>query len=369
MRILHLEASAGWGGQEIRILREAEGMRQRGHEIVLAVMRGGRLIEAARRAGFVVYELNFKKWAWPFCLFQILQILRRHQIELVNTHSSLDSWIGGIAARLASRPIIRTRHLSTLIKPGFNSRFLYHTLADFVVTTCASILPMICSQSGKKPEHCRSIATGVEPLQIRFTEEEVAQFRAKWGLKEKDFLVGTACFMRSWKGIGEFLKAADQLRHVPHLKWVLIGGGHAKTYQDLAKDLKLEGIVHFTGHLDNPFPALAALDAFALLSTAHEGVSQAILQAAYLGKPLIATPVGGLPEVCLDQKTGLLVPPHASDSVAKAVLQLQENRDFARQLGAQARSLVLERFTFTHTLDQMEEVLRTLNEKRGKNAI
>ena len=59
MNILHLEASPGWGGQEMRILREAEGMRQRGHTVILAVMRGGGLVGKAREAGFVVYELNF----------------------------------------------------------------------------------------------------------------------------------------------------------------------------------------------------------------------------------------------------------------------------------------------------------------------
>lgn len=369
MRILHLEASPGWGGQEIRILREAQGMRQRGHEIVLGVMRGGRLIEAARREGFTVYELNFKKWAWPLCLWQILQILRRHQIDLVNTHSSLDSWIGGIAARLAARPIVRTRHLSTLIKPGLNSRLVYRTLADFVVTTCASIIPMICAQSGRKEEECRSVATGVEPSQIRFSEEEALFFRKQLGLSQDDFLVGTACFMRSWKGIQDFLEAAHRLRDVPHLKWVLIGGGHAKTYQDLAKKLQLEGIVHFTGHLEPPFAAMAALDAFALLSTAHEGVSQAILQAAYLQKPLIATATGGLAEVCLDQRTGIQVPPHSPQSVAEAVVALMQDREKAKLMGQNARALVLETFTWKHTLDHMEEVFTsTYKQKRGRNS-
>jgi glycosyltransferase involved in cell wall biosynthesis len=361
MNILHLEASAGWGGQEIRILREAEGMRLRGHTVILAVTKGGGLVSRAREAGFTVYELNFRRPAWPICLLQLLNIMRRHQIQIVNTHSSLDSWIGGIAARMGRRAIVRTRHLSTPIKQGWNSRMVYGKLADFVVTTCASILPMIAKQSGKPASLCRSIATGVDPDKIRVQPSEAEEFRKQLGISPDDFLVGTACFMRSWKGIDDLLKAADLLRNTPKLKWVIIGGGHAERHKKLAQELKLNDIVHFTGHLDNPFPGLAALDVFALLSTAHEGVSQAILQAAYLSKPLLATSTGGLGEVCIGQITGLNVPPFAPEMVAKAVLSMKNNPALREQLGRRARLLVEDQFTLTHTLDQMEQVYSLFN--------
>lgn len=359
MNILHLEASPGWGGQEMRILREAEGMRKRGHTVILGVMKGGALIPRARDSGFTVYELNFRRPAWPFCLFQLLWILWRHRIELVNTHSSLDSWIGAIAARLMGRIVVRTRHLSTPIKEGWNSRFLYGKLADFVVTTCSSIIPMICAQSGKKPKECRSIATGVDPEKIVVRLGEADAFRKTMGASSGDFLIGTACFMRSWKGIDDFLKAADILRNVSGLKWVIIGGGHAETYKKRASEMQLEKIVHFAGHLENPFPALKALDLFALLSTAHEGISQTILQAAYLEKPLLATPTGGLSEVCINQVTGLQVAPFSPDQVAKSILHLKENSALRKRLGQKARQLVEEKFTLAHTLDQMEEVYKS----------
>ena len=356
MRILHLEASSGWGGQEIRILREAEGMRKRGHEVILGVMKKGGLIAPAVRAGFTVYQLNFQRPGWLICLFQLLWIQWRHRIDLVNTHSSLDAWIGGIAARIGRRMIVRTRHISTAIKPGWNSRFIYGTLADFVVTTCSSLLPMISAQSGKSLDRCKSIATGVDPSQISFAPREAAQFRERMGVKPGDFLVGTACFMRSWKGIDDLLCAADQLRHISEIRWVIIGGGHAERHRQKALNLKLDGIVHFTGHLENPFPALAALDAFALFSTAHEGVSQALLQAAYLGRALIATSIGGLGEVCIDRQTGLQVAPFSPVEVARAVLELKENAPFREELARGARRLVEEHFLLQHTLDQMEGV-------------
>ena len=125
-----------------------------------------------------------------------------------------------------------------------------------------------------------------------------------------------------------------------------------------ATELKLNGIVHFTGHLPNPIAAIKALDVFTLLSTAHEGVSQAILQAAYLEKPLIATPIGGLNEVCLNGQTGIIVPPFSPRRVADAVLRLRQDSLSRNRLAKNARELVLERFTLQHTLDHMEEVYR-----------
>lgn len=358
MRILHLEASPGWGGQEIRILREAEGMRSRGHDLFFAVMKGGGLAQEARQAGFPVVEMAFQKSAWGWTLFRLIRLMRQHRIEIVNTHSSLDSWIGGIAARACQIPIVRTRHLSTGIKPGWNSRWLYGSLADFVVTTCSAILPMISLQAGKPLSAMRSIPTGVDPVRIESMKGDAKVFRRSLSLSDCDFLVGTACFMRSWKGIGDFLEAASLLRQEPNLRWVIIGGGHEETYRARAKELSLEGIVHFTGHLANPIPALQALDAFALLSTAHEGVSQAILQAAFLEKPLIATATGGLSEVCLDGKTGIQVPPYAPLSVAEAVLRFK--REGGGSFGKEGRALVLKEFTLQRTLDEMEEVYRKI---------
>jgi glycosyltransferase involved in cell wall biosynthesis len=365
MRILHLEASGGWGGQEMRILRESLGMKERGHEVFFVVMRGAELGSRAKKAGFTVYEANFHKGGWLKTFWDLYQVIGRHRIEIVNTHSSLDAWIGGIAGKAKGIPVVRTRHLSSPIRKGWNSRVLYGKLADFVVTTCASMVDVISKQSGKPLEKLRSIATGVDRGAIQVTSSEAAAFREKFGIREEEFLVGTACFMRSWKGIDDFLHAADLLRGVENLRWVVIGGGHEETYRTLSRELKLDQHVVFTGHLENPFPALAALDVFTLLSTAHEGVSQAILQAAYLAKPLIATATGGLGEVCLDRITGIQVAPFSPSQVARAVLEMKENR-FLRECCAQrAKALVEERFTWEGTLDQMESSYAQVVGKSG----
>lgn len=356
MIILHLEASPGWGGQEIRSLKEAIGMKKRGHTLFFAVEKGGGLIPRAEESGFKVYKIKFKKIFWPFTLLFLIGIIIRHKVDIINTHSSNDGWIGGLAGRLTRVKIIRTRHLSTPIRKGLNSYLLYNLLSDFVVTTCSSIVETISFQSKKDINFCKSIPTGVDTDTISFDSKRLEDFRQRYHLSTSDFLVGTACFMRSWKGIDDFLLAADLLREEKRIKWLIIGGGHADKYLKRAKELKLEDSVIFTGHLEHPFPALASLDLFLLLSTAHEGVSQASLQACYLEKPIIGTPIGGITEVCIHNETGILVPPHSALSVKEAVLKLFLNSSLRSMMGKNARKLVLEKFTYKQMLDKMEEV-------------
>lgn len=335
----------------MRILKEALGLRQRGHEIIFAVVKGGKLVDYARKEGFTVYEIDFHRRSILSALIKLVQILRRHSIEIVNTHSSLDSWIGGIAARLVRCKVVRTRHLSTPVKGGLNALMLYRGLADFVVTTSSGIIPTLARQARIPLTRLRCVPTGVAPIAV--DPEEVQAFRARLGVNEGDILVGTVCVVRSWKGIQDLVEAARLLKHLPHIKWVIVGGGYLDQYRHLV-DSSLP--VTFTGHVENPFSAIAALDIFTLLSTAHEGISQASLQAAYLQKPLITTTVGGLPEVCLEGVTGLLVPPFSPAKIAEAVLKLAEDPLLRKTFGEAAHSLVKEKFMLHHTLEEMEKV-------------
>jgi glycosyltransferase involved in cell wall biosynthesis len=98
------------------------------------------------------------------------------------------------------------------------------------------------------------------------------------------------------------------------------------------------------------------MDIFMHLNTANEGISQASVQAAYLSRPLITTPIGGLPEVCIDGKTGIIVPVLSPEKTADAVMALAENSHLRNILGSQAKALVEENFTLKQTIDQMEAV-------------
>ncbi len=355
--ILHTEASDGLGGQELRILREAEGMRARGHRIIFAVKERGGLAGAASQAGFIVYELPWRKRSSLGDLWQLLRLMRKHKVDIVNTHSSWDAWVGGIAGRLAGRRLVRTRHLSTAIRIGWNIRILYGKLADIVVTTCRETAETIRKQAHIPSSRCFSVPTGVDPTKVVATKQEADQIRKTYGLTSDNFVVGTACVLRSWKGVTHLIEAVGLLRHYPQLRLLIVGDGPAwDCLHQRVAELELQEKVLFTGHLTNPYPAMAAMDVFALLSTGHEGVSQAVLQAAYLGKPLITTTIGGLSEICLDQVTGHICNVVDSKSAAQAIEKMMQDSESCQAMGKQAKRLVEKSFTMEMTLDSMAGV-------------
>src|SRR5277367_1087012 len=111
-RILHTESSLGWGGQETRVLVELEWMRAHGHWVALGAPAGSALAERARATGIRVYRMNTHKALLPFEAARLAAWLVLHRVNVVNTHSSNDGWLAGIAARMAILPaLIRSRHI------------------------------------------------------------------------------------------------------------------------------------------------------------------------------------------------------------------------------------------------------------------
>jgi glycosyltransferase involved in cell wall biosynthesis len=353
----------------MRILKEAIGMRQRGHAVFFAAHFQSQLAYRAKQAGFEVLPTSFRWLDLPLTLASLVRFMRKQRIEVVNTHSSKDAWIGGMAARAAKIPLLRTRHLSTPTRSGINSLLLYKGLSDFVVTTCSEIVPLIEKQAHLPKGRCACVPTGIDADVVYASPSEIETLRHLHGLKEDDFVVGTVCVLRSWKGIADLLQAAKMLSSISCLKWLIVGGGPGLDfYKEYWKKLGGGNQVIFTGHLASPYAAMSTMDVFALLSTANEGISQATLQAAYLKKALVTTPTGGLKEVCIDKITGLCVPLRSPAEVAAAVSQLLQNPQQRQQLGQAACDLVCQHFTWKKTLDEMERIFSQLaHKKRGRS--
>lgn len=349
--ILHTETSLNWSGQEIRIFEECLSLRDEGYTPLLAAPPESMIFQRMQEAGFIVFPLRYEWSKILSTLLALSSIIRTHDVSIINTHSSRDSWMAGLAARLFGCKVIRTRHLSNPVKPGLNTVVLYRWLADTVVTSCHETADLIANQSGQK--RCFSIPAGVKQEEIE--GQDGLAFREQFGLKEEDFVIGTLCVLRSWKGVNTFLDAAALCKKLP-IKWLIVGDGPMRTFlEQQAQELDLSQVI-FCGHIEPPYTyaALAAMDVFAMLSSANEGLSRSIVQAAALSKPLITTTVGGLKEVCLHGQTGF----HAitADDVARYVQKLYKDQSLCNTLGKQARSLIHEFFTFDTTLSQMKKV-------------
>ena len=136
MKILHTEASTGWGGQEIRILNEAAGMIARGHQVELACPADARICVEAPRRGVPVHALPIGRKNLR-ALSAMRRFLRTHSYDVINTHSSTDSWLVALASIgwRGAPPLVRTRHISAPVPSNAATRWLYAKASTHVVTT------------------------------------------------------------------------------------------------------------------------------------------------------------------------------------------------------------------------------------------
>jgi hypothetical protein len=139
MKILHTENSLGWGGQEIRILSEIEGMQGRGHDMHLVCPASARICTEAARRGIPVTALPIEKKRMRG-LLALRAWLSAHRVDVINTHSSTDSWLTALACATLGNPppIVRTRHISAPVPDNAATRWLYtRATHSIVVSPCA----------------------------------------------------------------------------------------------------------------------------------------------------------------------------------------------------------------------------------------
>jgi glycosyltransferase involved in cell wall biosynthesis len=364
-RILHTESSRGWGGQEVRVLAELEWMRAQGHWVALGAHPESAIARRARDAGILFYPLRTPKVLLPFEIVRLAAWLISNRVEVVNTHSSNDGWLAGLAARLTRRPmLIRSRHIEVDYPNRFWSGLAFRSLPHHVITTSRQIADRLVAELDVPEGRVTCVATGVDLA--RFDPAIRGTLRAELGLASNVVLVGMISVLRSWKGHATFLEAAakllaDEKRAV---YFVIAGDGPAR--EEWTRFIQQEpwsGRVTLLGHRADVPNILASLDVLVLPSYAHEGIPQIILQAQAMARPVVATTIGGIPEVVEDGVTGLLVPPKDADLLAGKIAAALDDSNLATTLGQSARAQIEK----SYSLDAMGTRLLALYDSLSKN--
>jgi glycosyltransferase involved in cell wall biosynthesis/SAM-dependent methyltransferase len=357
MRILHTEASCGWGGQEIRILEEAKGLIARGHEVTLACPSTARIYAEAPHYGVPVVAVPIARKNLSG-LFALRRHLTRLRPDVVNTHSSTDSWLTALACVTIRHgpPIVRTRHISAPVPKNAASRWLYSGALCHVVTAGEALRQQLIEGSGAVPERVTSVPTGIDT--IRFSPGDKRAARHALGLDPDGRIIGIVATLRSWKGHLYLLEAFAKLVRSDATLLIIGEGPMRGPIESKIAELQLTNRVRLVGQQDNPEDWLRSLDIFCLPSYANEGVPQAILQAMMTGVPIVTTPVGAILEAVNDGETALVVPPKDAFALAGAIDRLMQDPRLASRLGHAARDRALERFSREAMLDRMESVFR-----------
>ncbi len=378
LHIVHTESSCGWGGQELRILAEARGMIGRGHRVTLIAPVAARIFAEASRYGVPVTALPIERKRLGG-VGAMRDWLSRHPTDVVNTHSSTDSWLTALAWASLRRPpaIVRTRHISAPVPNNLASRWLYRDASRFVVTTGESLRARLIERLGLDASRVLSIPTGIDTRAFRppsARERTVA--RNAIGAGEGAFVVGIVATLRSWKGHRYLIDAfAEVVRRQigasasgarRAMRLVIVGDGPQRDALEAQVDaLGIRAHVRFGGNQPNVVPWLHAFDLFVLPSYANEGVPQAILQAMACGVPVITTDAGAIGEVAYASLAGdeaaataTIVGKEDAPGLREAIVALAADAAHRERLARNALVVVRERHGIETMLDRMETVFR-----------
>ncbi len=358
-KILHTEWSNGWGGQELRILLDAVVLRKMGHDVTIMGVPDGQMVVKAREKGVPVIEQTMRHAYDLPVLWKLVGLLKKERYDVVNTHSSVDSWLVSAAAKLAGTPVlVRTRHLSVpLATHPFN--FVYKW-PDAIVTTAEMIRQSMIERNGYDPDRVVSIPTGVDLG--RFNPWlDPGGIREELGLPEQGRVATMVAVLRSWKRHEIFLEAAAMMSlQRPDLRFLVVGEGpRRKQVEAKISELGLGDRVIMTGHRNDVERILAVSDVCFLTSESSEGVPQSVLQYQAMARPVVGTTAGGIPEVIEDGRTGLLCPINDPAALAEAGGRLLDDRELAADLGRSARRRVEER----HSQEAMAEATLAMYER------
>jgi glycosyltransferase involved in cell wall biosynthesis len=294
--------------------------------------------------------------------FRLSRFMRENRIDLVHTNSLKADILGGVAAKLARRPLIW--HLRDRIEDDYLPRsvvrifrVLARILPDFIIGNSKATLATL-HLHGRVP--VEDVASGVDLATFGPVGQAEAQDEAAPGATVDIGIIGRLC---EWKGQHIFLRAAAAIaKDFPKARFKVIGAplfgeeSYAEEMRRLAQSLGIDNIVDFMGFRTDVRQLIGRLDLVVHASTTGEPLGQVILQGMAAGKPVIATNGGGVPEIMVDGVTGILVPMGDTVAMAAAMRTILASADTGRAMGRHGRRHVELGYTIGTTTRRIESI-------------
>jgi len=353
LRVMHVLDRLDMGGTEKAVIKLVRGLDPGLFEHYICTLRG-----TAETAKQWIPDVKLlyggrEGAAFQFNVPRLVRIMRIIRPAIVHSRN----W-GGIeavvAARLAGVPVaIHSEHgyeLDMRLGLSFHRRVLRHLayrMGDAVATVTRELRDYHSAQAWWKQSRIRVLYNGVDAREFRPQPQVRDAVRHQIGLPAEALVLGSVGRMVPLKDFLTLLKTARVLAtEVPNLHVVLVGSGpESDSLRSYAAGCQeLSGRVVFAGTLDYVADALNAMDIF-VLPTLMEGMSNTLLEAMAVGLPVVATRVGGNPEVVVEGVCGYLFTPQDVSGLTCLLRTLLRNEHMRRQFGSAARQRVLQEFS------------------------
>lgn len=370
----HLASGDLWAGAEVQIATTVCYLnRQPDVKLRAILFNEGRLAHELRQCGVRVTVIDETKRNFVDILKELHILFGNNRIDILHTHRYKENILGSVAARLRGVPhVVRTVHgLSEPLRGWARIKGCFYGkldklalvwLTDRIIGVSRKIVESL-EELGVRRSKIRCIHNGIDVNRL-IAVKDARETRNDLGIDPNTIVIGTVGRLMPVKGQEYLIRAAKIMGRDRAAKFLIVGTGPLKDdLAALARNLGIEADVLFLGQRDDIYDLINAMDIF-ILPSIDEGIPMVILEAMSLSKPIIATCVGGIPEIITDGVNGLLVEPKNEQRLAEACLHLIRDYGNAKQLGLRANKVAQEKFSHKRCGEMLLTLYESLAERK-----
>jgi len=349
IRILQIVGNSVIGGAENHVLTLVRALDPARYRVQVVCPRPGPLVDALQQARIRVHLLDMVQPApgdeyelrLP-ALWALTTLLRRWRPHVVHSHLYPAHLHAALAGELAGVPALVTTAHTLVTRPGDAWLAALTRTRTIAVSQAAKA---VLVDAGVPPGRIRVIYNGIEPHFFADESATALRLRRELGIPDNALVIGIIARLSPEKGHEQFLRMASEVaRRYPHTRFLIVGAGPLEgDLRHLAAALGLADRVIFTGARRDVTALNHVLDVFALPSR-EEALPLAVLEAMAARRPVVASAVGGVPEVVTDGETGFLFPADEHERFVERLVKLVDRPQLRAELGARGQQRVRRRF-------------------------
>lgn len=293
----------------------------------------------------------------------LIKIAKKEKIDIISSQGFKATFLSAIVEKLTNIPTVSTIH-TFLFSPLWSKKKIkiYRLLAKFFFKYIKKVI-VVSRSIGRELENIGVdknkmviIYNGIS-CSMQYKNIDTSITKEKFGFKKESFVVGNISRFVSHKGIEYFLKAIPEVinKH-PQIRFLLVGDGPEKeNILNIVSHLHIENLLTILPYQKNIENLLGIIDIL-VVSSVTEGLPYTVLEAMLYGIPVVATEVGGIPEIIEDEKDGILIPPYSASKISEKIINLFEDESKRKKISYYGRKKIMENFTEDIMIKKTEDV-------------